>query len=106
MRPHCDPRIERRFAPVYPIGLRQMGTQNPPVQRARPPRTAAKKHLTQNAVLVQGRRMGSTTIVTGGDAGYYPLIEELAQSVRDRRDAAAVGLAVIDGGLTAEQKAE
>jgi hypothetical protein len=50
--------------------------------------------------------MGGTTIVTGGDAGYYPLLEELAQSVRDRRSADQVGLAVIDGGLTSEQKQE
>lgn len=48
--------------------------------------------------------MPEVVIVTGGDAAYYPLLEELAQSVRDRRGSDEIGLAVIDGGLTAEQK--
>jgi hypothetical protein len=43
-------------------------------------------------------------VVTGGDSGYFPLIEELCASVRSFRDATALGLVVIDGGLTAEQK--
>jgi hypothetical protein len=48
--------------------------------------------------------MAKTFIVTGGDAGYFPLLEELAQSVRDLRSADALGLAVIDAGLEADQK--
>ena len=50
--------------------------------------------------------MPEVVIVTGGDAAYYPLLEELAQSVRDRRGPGEIGLAVIDGGLTPEQKHE
>ncbi|MBE7218101.1 MAG: glycosyl transferase [Caulobacteraceae bacterium] len=49
--------------------------------------------------------MASTQIVTGGDAGYFPLIDELCASVRAARDADAVGLVVIDGGLRPEQQA-
>lgn len=49
--------------------------------------------------------MPSTTIVTGGDAGYFPLIDELCASVRAARDVQALGLVVIDGGLLPEQKA-
>ena len=48
--------------------------------------------------------MTERVVVTGGDAGYFPLIEELAQSLRAFRDAHALGLVVIDGGLTPEQK--
>ena len=48
--------------------------------------------------------MTERVVVTGGDAGYFPLIEELAQSLRAFRDAQALGLVVIDGGLTPEQK--
>ena len=48
--------------------------------------------------------MTERVVVTGGDAGYFPLIEELAQSLRAFRDARALGLVVIDGGLTPEQK--
>lgn len=44
-------------------------------------------------------------VVTGGDSGYFPLIDELCASVRAHRDAALLGLVVIDGGLEAEQKA-
>ena len=49
--------------------------------------------------------MSRRVVVTGGNAGYFPLIEELAQSLRAFRDAQALGLVVIDGGLTADQKA-
>ena len=44
-------------------------------------------------------------VVTGGDAGYFPLVEELCASVRAFRGASALGLAVIDGGMTGDQKA-
>jgi hypothetical protein len=43
-------------------------------------------------------------VVTGGDANYFPLIEELAQSLRSFRDAEALGLAVIDAGLKPGQR--
>lgn len=49
--------------------------------------------------------MPKVVIVTGGDAAYFPLLEELAISVRAQRSADEMGLAVIDGGLEAEQKA-
>ncbi len=42
-------------------------------------------------------------IATGGDAGYFPLIDELCASVRALRSADIVGLAVIDGGLEPDQ---
>ena len=44
-------------------------------------------------------------VVTGGDAGYFPLVDELCASIRSFRDAQAVALACIDGGMTGEQKA-
>jgi len=47
--------------------------------------------------------MPEVTIVTGGDAGYFPLLEELAKSVRALRSADQMGLAVIDGGLEPAQ---
>jgi len=43
-------------------------------------------------------------VVTGGDSGYFPLIDELCASVRGHREEASLGLVVIDGGLEAEQK--
>ena len=43
-------------------------------------------------------------VVTGGDSGYFPLIDELCASVRSHHDARALGLVVIDGGLEADQK--
>ena len=49
--------------------------------------------------------MAARTIVTGGDAVYFPMIDELCASVRYFRDASQMGLAVIDGGLEPEQKA-
>ena len=49
--------------------------------------------------------MTRPVVVTGGDANYFPLIEELCASVRGFRDADAMGLAVIDGGLEAGQMA-
>jgi hypothetical protein len=48
--------------------------------------------------------MTERTVVTGGDAKYFPLIDELCASVRYFRDASQMGLVVIDGGLEAEQK--
>ena len=42
-------------------------------------------------------------IVTGGDAGYFALVDELCASVRAFRDAETVRLAVIDGGMTSDQ---
>lgn len=47
--------------------------------------------------------MADRVIVTGGDAKYFPLIEDLCESVRAQRDAAAMGLVVIDAGLTGDQ---
>jgi hypothetical protein len=49
--------------------------------------------------------MPKVVIVSGGDAGYFPLIEELAISLRALRPADEVGLALIDGGLEPEQAA-
>jgi hypothetical protein len=43
-------------------------------------------------------------VVTGGDAVYFPLIEELAASIRLHRTAEEVGLAVIDAGLEPRQR--
>jgi hypothetical protein len=47
--------------------------------------------------------MAERVIVTGGDAKYFPLIEDLCESVRAQRDAAAMGLVVIDAGLEPAQ---
>ncbi len=44
-----------------------------------------------------------TIIVTGGNAPYYPLIEELRQSIAATAPAGMPAFAVIDAGLTAEQ---
>ena len=49
--------------------------------------------------------MSAPVVVTGGDAGYFPLVNELCTSVRAFKDADAVALAAIDGGMTASQKA-
>lgn len=43
-------------------------------------------------------------IVTGGDAVYFPLIEELAASIRAHRTAEEVGVVVIDAGLEPGQR--
>lgn len=48
--------------------------------------------------------MTRRTVVTGGDAKYFPLIDELCASVRHFRTAQDLEVAVIDGGLTGEQK--
>lgn len=53
---------------------------------------------------MSGGRTGRV-VVTGGDAGYFPLVDELCASVRAFRDASAVRIAVIDGGMTGEQLA-
>jgi hypothetical protein len=50
--------------------------------------------------------MPEVVIVTGGDAAYFPLIEELARSVRAQRSADQIGLAVLDGGLEPAQMQE
>jgi lipopolysaccharide biosynthesis glycosyltransferase len=47
--------------------------------------------------------MPEKMIVTGGDAKYFPLIDDLAASVRHHRDAQAVGLCIIDAGLEPDQ---
>ena len=44
-------------------------------------------------------------VVTGGDSGYFPLIDELCASVRAFREEKTLGLVVIDGGLKGEEKA-
>src|SRR5580692_3101206 len=44
-----------------------------------------------------------TLIVTGGDAVYFPMIEELHQSILDSAPGEAVAFGVIDGGLTQAQ---
>ncbi len=44
------------------------------------------------------------TIVTGGDAGYFHLVEELVRSIRLFRSAEALPVAVIDCGLTPAQR--
>lgn len=49
--------------------------------------------------------MTRRTVVTGGDANYFCLIEELCASVRHFRDASALDLVVIDGGLEPGQMA-
>ena len=49
--------------------------------------------------------MPERVIVTGGDAAYFPLVDELCASVRASRDADALGLCVIDGGLDPAQAA-
>lgn len=49
------------------------------------------------------RRSAPRVVVTGGDAGYFPLIEDLAASIRAFRSADELGLAIIDGGLLPEQ---
>jgi hypothetical protein len=48
--------------------------------------------------------MVSRYVVTGGDAAYFPLLDDLAASIRRLRPADALGLAVIDAGLEAEQR--
>ncbi len=49
--------------------------------------------------------MASKVIVAGGDAKYFTLLEDLAASVREFRDAAALGLTIIDAGLEPAQAA-
>ncbi len=46
----------------------------------------------------------SRVIVTGGDAGYFHLIEEQLRSIRVFRGAEEQPVAVIDAGLTADQR--
>lgn len=49
--------------------------------------------------------MSLPIVVTGGDAGYFPLIEDCVASLRAFRGPEALAIGVIDGGLTGEQKA-
>ena len=63
----------------------------------------ASAYRVTTLIACRNRRMTKRTIVTGGDANYFPLIEELCASVRYFRDAAAMGLVVIDGGLEPAQ---
>lgn len=49
--------------------------------------------------------MDRTIIVSGGDAVYYPLIDELRRSILAAAPDPAPAFGVIDGGLTAEQLA-
>ena len=44
-----------------------------------------------------------TTIVTGCDANYYPLLQELIASIRQFPESNAVDICVIDAGLSREQ---
>lgn len=48
--------------------------------------------------------MSRPIVVTGGDAGYFPLIEDLVASIRAHRSADVLPVGVIDGGLKPEQK--
>ena len=48
--------------------------------------------------------MADRVIVTGGDAAYFPLIEELCASVRAHRTAEEMGLLVMDAGLEPAQR--
>lgn len=47
--------------------------------------------------------MAARSIVTGGDAQYFPLIDELAASLRAFRDEKELGLYVMDAGLEPAQ---
>lgn len=49
--------------------------------------------------------LSDTIIVTGGDALYYPLIDELRSSIIAATDGAPPAFGVLDTGLTAEQTA-
>lgn len=48
--------------------------------------------------------MNLPIVVTGGDAGYFPLIEDCVASLRSFRSADLLAIGVIDGGLTGEQR--
>ncbi len=43
-------------------------------------------------------------IVSGGDAGYFPLLSELAQSIRRQDEGKSLQVAFLDGGLQEDQK--
>lgn len=51
-------------------------------------------------------RKNSAIIVTGGDAGYYPLLRDLIDSIRARQEGKNFPVGVLDGGLETEQVAE
>ena len=48
---------------------------------------------------------GRMVVVTGGDAKYYPLVSELISSLRRFPEARELSIAVLDGGLGADQVA-
>jgi hypothetical protein len=62
--------------------------------------------MPRNADLIPLPGLSASTdsvIVTGGDAAYFPMIEELHQSILDAASGEAVTFAVIDAGLTRPQ---
>ena len=48
--------------------------------------------------------MADRVVVTGGDAVYFPLIDELAESIRAHRTTDEIGLLVMDAGLDARHR--
>jgi hypothetical protein len=48
--------------------------------------------------------MSDVAIVSGADAGYFPLLEDLVRSVRDKPEGRRVELAVLDLGLEERQR--
>ena len=48
--------------------------------------------------------MVERVIVTGADSRYFPLVDDLCASVRVFRSMEELGLAVVDGGLSADEK--
>ncbi|MEA2739133.1 MAG: hypothetical protein QOH05_2440 [Acetobacteraceae bacterium] len=51
----------------------------------------------------QQPRAGGPILITGGDAAYFPMIQELHQSIRAASPATPPALGVIDAGLTEDQ---
>ena len=48
--------------------------------------------------------MKKNTIVTLADANYFPLLEELIQSIKRFKESEKVAICILDAGLTTEQK--
>ena len=48
--------------------------------------------------------MKKNTIVTLADANYFPLLEELIQSIKRFKESEKVAICILDAGLTIEQK--
>lgn len=48
--------------------------------------------------------MAECSVVTGGDSKYYPLIEDLVESLRGFRSADELNVYVMDAGLTGDQR--